>query len=69
MPNKLFEKRPKNYGKDSRVCRHTGTTRGVIQKYGMNISRRSFREIATTIGFIKVSCQLILEQLSSVVVA
>jgi small subunit ribosomal protein S29e len=54
MPNKLFEKRPKKFGKDSRPCRHSGSTRGVIQKYGMNLSRKSFREKAEQIGFVKV---------------
>ena len=59
MPNKLFEKRPKKYGKDSRVCRHTGSTRGVIQKYGMNLNRKSFRELAAQIGFVKVDIELL----------
>jgi ribosomal protein S14 len=54
MPNKLYEKRPKKYGKDSRVCRQTANTRGVIQKYGMNLTRKSFRELAEQIGFQKV---------------
>ena len=58
MTNKLYEKRPKNYGKDSRPCRHTGTTRGVIQKYGMNLSRKSFRELSEKIGFVKVALHL-----------
>ena len=54
MPNKLFEKRPRKFGKDSRRCRQTGNTRGVIQKYGMNLTRKSFREKADLIGFVKV---------------
>jgi ribosomal protein S14 len=54
MPNKLFEKRPKKYGKDSRPCRQTNNCRGVIQKYGMNLTRKSFREQADLIGFVKV---------------
>lgn len=55
MPNKLFEKRPKKYGKDSRSCRQTGNNRGVIQKYGMNLTRKSFREKADLLGFVKVA--------------
>ncbi len=55
MPNKLYEKRPKKYGKDSRACRQTANTRGVIQKYGMNLTRKSFRELAEQIGFQKVA--------------
>ena len=54
MPNKLYEKRPRKYGKGSRPCRQTGSTRGVIQKYDMNLSRKSFRELSEKIGFVKV---------------
>ena len=63
MPNKLFEKRPRKFGKDSRTCRHTGNTRGVIQKYGMNLTRKSFRELAEKIGFVKVEFLLTLVHL------
>lgn len=53
MPNKLYNIHPSHYGKDSRRCRVTNTTRGVIQKYGLMMSRRSFRERAHLIGFEK----------------
>ena len=39
---------------NKRKCRVTGRTgRGVIRKYGLNICRQSFREIAGKIGFKK----------------
>ena len=36
-------------------CRVTGRRRGVIRKYGLNICRQSFRELATKLGFKKFS--------------
>ncbi len=40
-------------GKGTRVCRVCGTARGLIRKYGLQICRRCFREVAETIGFRK----------------
>ena len=45
----------KNYGKRSRPCRRCGTYNAVIRKYGLNLCRRCFREIAERIGFKKYS--------------
>jgi ribosomal protein S14 len=42
-------------GKAKSTCRLTGTHRGVIRKYGLNICRQAFREVATKIGFKKYS--------------
>ena len=60
MPNKLFDKHPKKYGKGSRPCRLTGSTRAVIRKYGIMLTRQSFRERAEMIGFQKVNLLLTL---------
>ena len=41
---------------ENRKCRVTGrTSRGIIRKYGLNVCRQSFREIAEKIGFKKYS--------------
>ncbi|MGM5488228.1 MAG: 30S ribosomal protein S14 [Nanobdellota archaeon] len=36
-------------------CRRCGRTRAHISKYGLNLCRQCFREIATKIGFKKYS--------------
>ncbi len=36
-------------------CSVCGTNRGMIHKYGLNICRRCFREVAPSIGFKKFS--------------
>lgn len=41
-------------GKGKVKCRFTGTTRGVIRKYGLNICRRTFRLNARKLGFKKL---------------
>ncbi|MFH0927445.1 MAG: 30S ribosomal protein S14 [Candidatus Micrarchaeota archaeon] len=46
-----FEYRKK--GKGKRKCRLTNNARAVIRQYGLQVSRRSFREIADKIGFRK----------------
>lgn len=55
MTDKLFMSHPRNFGKDSRRCRITDSRRGVIQKYGLNMTRKCFRERALLIGFKKLS--------------
>ncbi|MFH1054716.1 MAG: 30S ribosomal protein S14 [Candidatus Altiarchaeota archaeon] len=37
------------------ACSVCGTNRGLIHKYGLNICRRCFREVAEKIGFQKFS--------------
>ncbi|HDI72842.1 MAG: 30S ribosomal protein S14 [Candidatus Altiarchaeales archaeon] len=37
------------------VCSVCGTQRAIIHKYGLNICRRCFREVAYSIGFRKYS--------------
>ena len=41
-------------GKGRVRCAITGTTRGVIRKYGLRIGRRTFRLNATKLGFKKL---------------
>merc|ERR1712044_76313 len=41
-------------GRGFRQCRITGCRSGLIRKYGLNVSRRAFREIAPMIGFQKL---------------
>ena len=53
MPNKLFNRHPSTFGKDSRRCRVCLMARGVIQKYELIMCRKCFRERATLIGFNK----------------
>jgi small subunit ribosomal protein S29e len=53
MPNKLWRRHPRNYGKDSRGCRVCTAHQGLIRKYGMMLCRRCFREHAQMIGFGK----------------
>jgi ribosomal protein S14 len=58
-PNKLKKYKKHNApkerscGKAKVSCRITGTHRGVIRKYGLNVCRHAFREMATKIGFKK----------------
>ncbi len=42
-------------GINLRRCRHCGRTRAHIRKYGLEVCRQCFREIATQIGFKKYS--------------
>lgn len=40
-------------GVSLRKCERCGRTRGHISKYGLNLCRQCFREIATQLGFKK----------------
>lgn len=40
-------------GKAKVSCKITGTHRGLIRKYGLDICRHSFREVAQSLGFKK----------------
>jgi|TARA_B100002003_G_C14116545_1_gene537034 small subunit ribosomal protein S14 len=42
-------------GVSLKKCRRCGRVRGHISKYGLNLCRQCFREIATKIGFKKFS--------------
>lgn len=45
----------RNFGTASRKCKRCGRKGGHIQKYGLNLCRQCFREIAKKIGFKKYS--------------
>lgn len=53
----LKHNKPKTrkYGKNVSRCVLSGSTRGVIRKYGLNLGRRTFRENATKLGFKKLN--------------
>lgn len=40
-------------GRNKKHCQRCGRTRAHIDKYGLNLCRQCFREIATKIGFKK----------------
>ena len=46
-------KNPRNDTKNLR-CTVCGSVKGLIHKYGLNICRRCFREVAPSIGFKKL---------------
>lgn len=46
------EKKSK-YGKGSRPCRRCGSYGPVIRRYGLNLCRQCFREMAPRLGFKK----------------
>jgi small subunit ribosomal protein S14 len=48
------KKNPKADNKNQQ-CNVCHTNRGLIHKYGLHICRRCFREVASSIGFRKLS--------------
>jgi len=40
-------------GPGSRACIRCGTPNGLIRRYGLNICRKCFREVAPAMGFKK----------------
>lgn len=55
MKKYLKHNKPKEreFGKETRRCSRCGNNRGFIAKYGLNLCRRCFKQIATKIGFRK----------------
>lgn len=43
----------RKYGKGSRPCKRCGSYDAVIRRYGLNLCRRCFREVARQLGFRK----------------
>ncbi len=41
----------KKFGKGSRRCKLCGRRNGLVRKYGLNLCRQCFREVAKKIGF------------------
>lgn len=60
-PGKVAKYNKHNVPKDTHErknqlrCEISGSRRGVIHKYGINLSRHKFREIAEELGFRKYS--------------
>jgi small subunit ribosomal protein S14 len=44
---------PRKYGKAARQCTRCGDHSAIVRKYGLNLCRQCFREIAPKIGFKK----------------
>lgn len=52
MPHQ-FKTHPRTYGPDSKLCRVSGNSHAMIHKYGLQMNRKCFRELAPLIGFNK----------------
>jgi small subunit ribosomal protein S14 len=44
---------PRKYGKAARKCTRCGDHSAIVRRYGLNLCRQCFREIAPKIGFKK----------------
>ncbi len=49
----MSEKKERSYGKGSRQCTRCGNRNGLIRRYGLNLCRQCFREVAESLGFKK----------------
>jgi ribosomal protein S14 len=49
----VTEPKKRTTGPGSRACIRCGTHNGLIRRYGLNICRKCFREVASTLGFNK----------------
>ena len=49
----MSEKKERAYGKGSRQCTRRGNRNGLIRRYGLNLCRQCFREVAEGLGFKK----------------
>lgn len=47
-------KKPRKFGKDAKKCPRCRSNWGMISKYGLNLCRRCFRELALELGFKKM---------------
>lgn len=45
----------RKFGKESKKCRRCGTHRAHIDKYGLDLCRKCFREVGPSIGWKKYS--------------
>ena len=50
---KLKPRKERKFGKGSNPCRRCGQKDAVIRKYGLNLCRQCFREVASSLGFKK----------------
>ncbi len=46
-------KKEREYGKGSRPCRRCGAYGAIIRRYGLDLCRQCFREVAKELGFRK----------------
>ena len=46
-------KKERELGKGSRRCRRCGSYGPIIRRYGLNLCRQCFREVAKSLGFKK----------------
>lgn len=46
-------RKERRFGKGSRACRRCGSFGPVIRRYGLNLCRQCFREVAQKLGFKK----------------
>ncbi|MBM3291374.1 30S ribosomal protein S14 [Candidatus Bathyarchaeota archaeon] len=49
----MNEKKKRTTGSGRRSCVRCGNHNGLIRRYGLNICRRCFREVASSLGFTK----------------
>ncbi|HDJ21914.1 MAG TPA: 30S ribosomal protein S14 [Candidatus Bathyarchaeota archaeon] len=52
--SKQIPPKKRHYGKGSRGCIRCGTKQGLIRRYGLNLCRQCFREVAGKLGFKKL---------------
>lgn len=50
---KQKSKKARKFGKGSRPCRRCGQYGPVIRRYGLDLCRQCFRELARSLGFKK----------------
>lgn len=55
MKKKSDSKKKERQDAKNLKCTVCGSDKGLIHKYGLNICRRCFREVASSIGFKKLS--------------
>ncbi|MEM2341141.1 MAG: 30S ribosomal protein S14 [Candidatus Bathyarchaeia archaeon] len=53
MNSEKQQKKVRKFGKGSRPCRRCGSYGPIIRKYGLNLCRHCFREVAEKLGFKK----------------
>lgn len=51
--SRVSERKVRKYGKGSRHCSRCGTYNGLVRRYGLNLCRQCFREVAVQLGFKK----------------
>ena len=49
----MSARKDRKYGKGSRYCSRCGTHGGLVRRYGLNLCRQCFREVAPRLGFKK----------------